>query len=245
MALAINPYFRGDDVPGGSREEVIRTVKAKLEKGGFNVIGTYTPRGLPHHASIIVTDDGILKAIRDIKGASIVGAGIRIGVKDDGMVSYINPDYWYRAYFQDGFRRHQKAVEALNTKLQLILGYKGGFGGDVPAKKIKDYRYSFGLERFRDAYRLNRFPGFGAALKTIRDNLRRGVKQTEKVYEVVMMDEQLAVFGVAMNDPRKGDAAWVSKLIPDHIAAMPYEMYVVKGEAFALHPRFRIAFSWP
>jgi hypothetical protein len=223
----------------------MQDVENRLGAAGFKPVGRFTPQGLVGYGVVVVTEEGVLDAIARIGGASIVGAGIRVGVKKDGTVSYINPGYWYRAYLGDDFHRHQSAVEELEERLKQALGSRGYFGGDVPAERLPDYRYSFGLERFKDSLLLKQYPSFDAAIKTIENNLRQGVKSTSLAYKVILAEQQLAVFGVSAQDPQTGDAVWVSKLVPDHIAALPYELYVVGNRAFVLHPRFRISFAWP
>jgi hypothetical protein len=245
LAYALSPYMQGNSLSGGDVERLRQEVAGKLRGAGFSVVGSYTPKGLDQYGVVVATDDAVLNAIRSIGGASIAGAGIRVGVKSDGTVSYMNPEYWYRAYFGNKFATHRTAVKDADDRLRKALGAKGTFGGDVHESSLADYRYMFGLETFDQPSMLKSYPSFDAAVSTIRRNLARGEKQTAEVYEVIMPDKQLAVFGVAMNNRSTGEGAWVSKLVPDQIAALPYEMYVVDNKAYIPHPRFRIALSWP
>jgi hypothetical protein len=246
LAFAVTPYIAADKVAAGDVKSVMTVVEKKLQAEGFEVVGLHTPKGLPNHGSLIVTDKGILDAIRAAGGQTIVGAGIRVGVKADGTVSYMNPDYWYRAYFRKQFSSAEGAVKAVQGKLSKALGAGKGFGGDVDAGDLPAYHYMFGMERF-DAARneLKTHASFETAVKTIQDNLAKGLGNTAKVYEVVMEDKKLAVFGVALNDPKTGEGSWVNKTGADHIAAMPYEIYVVGNKTGALFGRYRIALAWP
>jgi len=246
LACAVTPYLAGDKVAGGDVKSVMAAVEKKLQAEGFEIVGHHTPKGLPSHGSLIVTDKGILDAIKASGGATIVGAGIRVGVKADGTVSYMNPDYWYRAYFRKQFGNAEGAVKAVQGKLAKALGAGKGFGGDVDAGDLPSYRYMFGMEKFdADKNELKTHASFEAAIKAIQDNLAKGVDHTAKVYEIVMADKKLAVFGVALNDPQNGESSWVSKTGADHIAAMPYEIYVVGNKTGALYGRYRIALAWP
>jgi hypothetical protein len=66
------------------------------------------------------------------------------------------------------------------------------------------------------------------------------------VYEVVMPEKKIAVFGVAMNDETLGDGRWIAKIgAQESIAALPYELYVVNNTVNALFGRYRIALSFP
>ncbi len=246
-ALAVAPYISGDRVAGGDLTHVLAAVEKKTEAAGFATLGKYQIQGMPQYAVLVVSDKGILDAIHRISGSNIVGAGIRIGVQADGTVSYMNPDYWYRAFFRNNFVREQAAVKAVQERLGQALGVGAGFGGDERAAFLPEYRYMPGMERFdSDRNELNTLPDFNAAVTTVRDNLAKGVNHTAEVYEVVMADKKIAVFGVAMNDDKTGDGRWVYTVGgADYIAGLPYEIYIVGNKVYSLYARYRIALGWP
>lgn len=246
-ALAVAPYISGDSVAGGDLSRVLAAVEKKTEAAGFATLGKYRIQGLPQFAVLVVSDKGILDAIHRIGGSNIVGAGIRIGVQADGTVSYMNPDYWYRAFFRNNFVREQAAVKAVQKRLGQALGVGAGFGGDERAAFLPEYHYMAGMERFdSDKNELNTLPDFNAAVTTVRDNLAKGVNHTAEVYEVVMADKKIAVFGVAMNDDKTGDGRWVYTVGgTDYIAGLPYEIYIVGNKVYSLYARYRIALGWP
>lgn len=246
LALAISPYVYGNKVAAGDIDAVLTTVESKLTRAGFQVAGKYAPPRLPGHGVVVVTHRDILKAIEHLGGASIVGAGIRVGVKSDGTVSYMNPDYWYRAFFRKQFRLAEKNVAAVQQRLERALGRGKPFGGEVAAKDLPDYQYMFGMEGFEsDKNLLMEHLEFEDAVRTIQDNLAKGVASTAKVYEVIIPEKKIAVFGVAMNDPKEGEGWWVKVIGTDNIAALPYEIYVVNNRVNHLFARYRIALGWP
>ena len=246
VSLALTPYLAGIKQAAGEVKVQMDQVERKLQGEGFVVVGRHQPPGLPQHGSVIVTDRALLDTVRGIGGVAIVGAGLRVGVKSDGSVSYMNPEYWYRAYLRSGFDAAQPVVRSAQERLAKALGAGAGFGGDVPAAELAEYRYMFGMERI-DSLRneLRSFASFDEALRTVQDNLAKGAGATAKVYEVLMPQSRLAVIGVALNDPDQGEAWWAGKIGPDHVAALPYEIYIVEGKVFALFARYRIALSWP
>jgi hypothetical protein len=244
--LATAPYLHANKLPAAELTAQLTQVEKKLQAEGFTVVGRHTPKGLPTHASLVVTDPAILETIRTIGGPSIIAAGIRVGVQSDGTVSYMNPDYWYRAYLRGPFKTAQAPAKAVQVRLAKALGDGAGFGGDVAEADLPNYRYMLGMERFDSANsELSTHGSFEEALKTVQDNLAKGVGSTSRVYEVVMADRKLAVFGVAMNEPGNGEGSWVSKIGADHIAGMPYEIFIVGNKVFALYARYRIALAWP
>ena len=246
-ALAISPYLYGDKVSGENIQAVASAVEGKLKCAGFKVIGRYFPRKLPGYGVVIATDEKILAEIGDLGENTILGAGLRVGIKSDGTVSYMNPNYWYRAYFRGHFANAESSVKALQARLSGALGDGGGFGGDESAKSLANYRYMVGMERLESGKsKLAGYDSYGEAVKTVRDNLARGLGKTSKVYEVSMPDKKIAVFGVAMNDEEQGDGLWIKKIgMEESIAGLPYEIYVVNGEVHSPHGRFRIALAFP
>lgn len=246
LTWALSPYVQGNRVSAGEVQAVMAQVEGKLSKAGFNVVGKYMPSGLAGSGVIVVTDKGLLDVVRKLGGASIVGAPIRIGVKADGSVSYVNLEYWLRAYFRMQYPLAEKVVKATQIKLSKALGVGKVFGGDVDRKDLADYQYMFGMEGFEsDKNVLMEHLTFDDAIKAVQDNLARGLGKTSKVYEIIMPDRQIAVFGVAMNDPKEGEGWWVKTAGVENIAALPYEIYVVNNKAGHLFARFRIALGWP
>ena len=246
VSMATAPYLQAGKLPAADLNSQLSQVEKKLQAEGFTVIGRHTPKGLPGHASVVVTDPALLEAIHAIGGPSVIAAGIRVGVQADGTVSYMNPDYWFRAYLRAQFKAAQAPVTAVQARLAKALGEGTAFGGDVPEADLPNYRYMFGMERFDSPNsELSAHASFEDALKSVQDNLAKGVGTTSRVYDVVMADRKLAVFGVAMNDPGDGESGWVNKIGADHIAGMPYEVYIVGNKVFALYARYRIALAWP
>ena len=246
-AWAISPYIQGDSVSGGNVQGAATAVETKLKNGGFKVVGKYFPKSLAGYGVVVATDDAMLGEVGSVGGHAVLGAAIRVGVKADGSVAYTNPDYWYRAYFRKSFDKKEPAVKALQARLQDALGAGKGQGGDEAAGNLTNYRYMIGMERL-DSYKnkLAEYGSFNEAVKTVRDSLAKGVGKTAKVYEVVMADRKLAVFGVAMSDVDNNDGEWIKRIdMENNIAGLPYEIYVIDNEVGAPHARFRIALAFP
>jgi len=245
-ASALQPYETGAKVAGGDLKAMAAVVEQKLGAAGFATVGRHLPKGLPDYASIVVTDEALSEALKGIGGSAVVAVPIRIGVKSDGTLSYENLEYWLRAYLRGDYAKAEPIVKATEAKLQQALGTGQPFGGDVKAEDLPRYHYMFGMERFdSDNSLLAEHKNFDDAVRAIRDNLAKGVKGTGKVYELVYPDRKLAVFGVSMSDPEYGEGWWVKKIGPDHIAALPWEVFVVNGKVYALFGRYRTALAWP
>ncbi len=258
-AAAKAPYTSASRVSGATVAEVMPDVKAALTDAGFEVVGSYSPLGQKERLGVVIcTDAAILDAIGKTPetsrgGHPIAGAGIRVGLfkpekKETVEISFVSPTYLYHAYFQDEYGQVKGAAKDAQDRLTEALGSLGSpsgkaFGGEV--KELTHYHYMIFMPYFEDDTELGSYDSFDAGLKTIRDNLAQGVAETGQVYEVVLSDRKLAVFGVTMNDEHHGVPSWYPKLIERHVAALPYELYLVEDKAYMLHGRYRIALSWP
>lgn len=244
---ALQPFVAADTkLAGGDVRAAMVAAERKLTGAGFTVVGRYQPRGLAGHGVIVATEPGLVEAARQIGGTAVVAIPLRIGVKADGTVSYINTEYWGRAYLRDNYGRAELALKAAAGKLQSTFGTGKAFGGDVESDKLANYRYMWGMERFDDRSTIKEYKTFDEALKVLRENLDKGAGGLAKVYELVYADRKMAVFGVAQNNPENGEGWWVNKISgADHIAVLPWEVFVVDGKIMALHGRFRTALGWP
>lgn len=245
-AHALQPYSTGTKLAAADVKVVMAGVEQKLTQAGFNVVGSHLPKGMSGYAALVVTDAGLTDAVKSIGGTAVIAVPIRVGVKADGSVSYENLEYWLRAYLRKDYGKAEAAAKAASARLQEALGGGSAFGGDVKADDLPSYRYMFGMERFDDDKSvLNETKSFDDAVRTVRENLAKGVKGTGKVYELVYPEKKLAVFGVALDDPGTGEGWWVNKIGPDHIAALPWEIFVVDGKIMGLYGRYRTALAWP
>src|SRR5512139_1890320 len=244
--MAVAPYLQGTRLRPADLASQMTAVEKKLQAEGFEVVGRHTLKGLPEQGTVVVTDSAMLEVVRTLGGSAVVAAGIRVGVRSDGTVSYMNPDYWYRAYLRGRFDAAQAAAQAVQTRLARALGDGPGFGGEVPVGDLATYRYMIGMERF-DSSRgeLRAHASFQEALDVVRGNLASGVGGTTRVYEIVLPEREVAVFGVAMNDPENGEGWWVRKIGAENTAALPYEVFIVGNKVYALYARYRIALAWP
>ena len=244
-AQALSPYVDADRAAGGTLDAAAADVERKLADAGFRALGRYTPKGLPQHAILVVGDAGLQEAVVAIGGNAIVAAPLRVDVRADGTVRYENPEYWARAYLRGDYPKAEAAVTAASRKLAGALGGGKPAGGDVPAGELAGYRYMLGMERFGDRSELAEHASFDEAVATVRANLAKGVGDTAKVYEIVVPERKLAVFGVAFNGAEYGEGWWVNRIGADNAAALPWELWIVDRKVHGLYGRYRTALGWP
>jgi hypothetical protein len=218
----------------------------KLSAAGFTVVGRYEPQGIAGRGVVVATEPALVEAVKAVGGTAVVAIPIRVGVKADGSISYLNTEYWGRAYLRKNYGRAEGALKSVAGKLQAAFGSAKPFGGDVDPDDLPSYRYMFGMERFDDRSKIKEYDSFQEAVKVVQTNLGKGVAGLGKVYELVYPDRKIAVFGVAQNDKEHGEGWWVNKINgADHIAVLPWEVFVVDGKVMSLHGRFRTALGWP
>jgi len=245
VAQALSPYVDADKAAGGTLEAATADVEKKLAGAGFRALGRYTPKGLPQHAIVVVGDAGLQDALVAIGGSAIAVAPLRVDVRADGSVRYANPEYWARAYLRGDYPKAEAAVKAASGRLAGALGSGKPAGGDVKTEDLAGYRYMLGMERFGDRSELAEHASFDEAVQTVRANVAKGVGGTAKVYEIVLPERKLAVFGVALNDGEHGEGWWVNKIGADNAAALPWEIWIVDRKVYGLYGRYRTALGWP
>lgn len=247
-AWALQPFFAADTkLAGGNVKAAMAAAEQKLTGAGFTVVGRYEPKGVPNNAAIVVTDAGITQAAQAIGGTAVVGIPIRVGVKSDGTVSYVNLEYWGRAFLRKDYGKAEAAIKAASGKLATAFGPAKPFGGEnskTEPDKLHKYQYKMMMPEFDDS-ELKEYGSFDEALKTVRANL--GKSDTSKVYELVYADKKMAVIGVGQNKGDGGDGSWINKINngADSSACLPWEIFIVDGKVHSFAAEFRIALCWP
>ena len=241
-AEVLKPFILGSTSNGDPGATLVATREA-LRDQGFEVIGEYSP--YPDATVVVVTNDFLKSLVEDEEGAAYL-VGMRVSVVKAGnevQVSYINPDYWRRAY------RIERDLTSVVAKMSAALGSEQEFGSKgMSPRKLKKYHYTFGMEYFDDVMKLADYDSHDEAVKTLERNLANGVGGTSKVYRIDVPDEGITAFGVAMSEGMSSDSEILKEVDArplKHVAHLPYEVVVFDGKVRALHPRFRIAISWP
>ncbi len=232
--------------------EVIETVKNALQDGGFNIIGTYNPKESDDLAVICYTRSDLEKIALDFSDRGALAATLKIGLKKDNgviKISMLNPIYLFYAYFVEGISKHESELqkisdEAINAMKKLGSDMKP-FGGALSKNKLQKYHYKIMMPYFNNAEKLNEFSSFEEGVKVIKNNLATNKGNTQKVYELIYPDKQVAVFGVALFNKEDGEAKFLPIIGEDQLAAMPYELILQGKTASILPGRYRIALHWP
>ncbi len=183
----------------------------------------------------------------------MLAAAMKLGFQQSEgkiTVSMVNPEYLFYAYFQDRMNDPSFKTAALevSSKVKGNMKLEGftqePFGGELKTEKLVKYRYMAGMPNFGKSVSLAEFDSFDQGLAAIREGLSKG-GSTPKVYEIVDIEKETAVFGIGLMDKEKGEAHFLPIIGESHAAAMPYELILQGNEVTMLHGRFRFALHWP
>jgi len=252
FAAPLQPYFMAGEFKG-SIADAEKAVGEALASKGFEVIGAYSPAGDAKLHSIVFTRGDIQASLGTLAPTRMLASALKAGLKQNGdkvSVSFVNPEYLFRAYTQKEYSKAEAALSKVNGD---VMGAFASFGkatpfggGGLDAKSLEHYHYMFGMEYFEDMSTLNaKAESFETLTSKIENNLAAKVGGTEKVYAIKPAGKKVAVYGVALADRNAGEAFFLPIIGTDHVAAMPYEVIVVDNRAMILYGRYRIALHWP
>ena len=98
---------------------------------------------------------------------------------------------------------------------------------------------------FDDPIVLEEYDSFDKGVEFIRGKIAASGKDIQSVYEVVIPEKQMAVFGIGLLHPETGEGTFLPIIGERHIAAMPYEIILQGNEVSMLHGKYRFALYWP
>jgi hypothetical protein len=255
-AQNLKPYILAGTESGDITAAVEKTEKL-LEKQGFTVAGKYSPMGDDNRVVICITSEALKNAAKSSDDIRMFAAVLRVGVHYVGTtnnISFMNPLYWGNAYYQKEFGKVSKQYDAINA--ELIAAFKGlsnvhnmSFGsknGKTP-KDLQGYRYKFMMPHFDDIDELVKDSSYEEILKVIDGNFSSQSALFEKVYDVRLPGQKLALIGVGLKG-EKGETNYIPKIDKEELKYLPfapYELLVMEDKAIALRARYRIAVSFP
>ena len=247
----LSPYYLVGHVTG-TMDEAAQSVSDALGDKGFSVIGSYSPGGNKNLRVIAYTRNDLQSLTLKVEDRGALASVLKIGLKmndDQIAVSMLNPTYLFYAYLRDETSKHLTGLQAVADDAKKAMETIGNefvaFGGSEEIDDLMDYHYMAFMPYFDDPEELNTFSTFNEGLERIRKNLDAKKGNTLKVFELVLKEEEIAIFGIGLLDSEEGEGKFLPVIGEDNIAAMPYELILSGTEATMLHGKFRIALHWP
>jgi len=260
LFLSASNGFASDKLPAyykigvlqKSLTEAVKIVKDAVSQKGFETIGEYHPGNNKNLYVIVFSSKNLQSIVLRKKDRGLMASALKVGfyIKNNNIeISLLNPMYIFNAYLMKEIKPLESELKKIDgdikTALKTINSNFTEFGGGVEIDDLWDYQYMFGMPYFTDEIELREFDSFQQGLKIIRANLAKKVGNTEKIYEIVSIEKEIAVFGIAMFDGETGESAYLPTIGEKHVAAMPYELVLQNNEASMLNGRYRIALHWP
>lgn len=245
------PYFRIASV-NATIPEMTKQVKAALASENFEVIGEYSPASNADLYVLAFTRADLQSVCLKVKDRGMLASVLKIGfVRKEGktIISMLNPMYLFYAYLMDEADTFNAELAKISGDVKKSMSTIGneisGFGGGESDEDLKDYHYMMMMPYFTDKVELKEFDSFDKGVNTIRENLKVKRGNTVKVYELVLENEKIAVFGIGLLDPEEGEAHFLPIIGEDNIAALPYEIILQVNNATMLPGKYRFALHWP
>lgn len=236
----------------GTMDSVKKQVVQALTAGGFEILGAYNPEGNPDLQVIAFTRRDLKQVAVTIPDRGALAAILKVGLVRKGdvvTVSFVNPPYLFNAYLRAETPKHESVLNKVASDLDRVLTFAGqghtGFGGGIEAKKLWNYRYMISMPHFSDPVILRTYDSFEEGLRTIESNLAGNTVHARTVYKLIIPEQKIAVFGIALLDKQKGEGKFLPVIGEENIAAMPYEIILQNNTVTMLHGKYRLAMSWP
>lgn len=246
------PFVLASTSQGDFDAKVMQT-KAALEGAGFRILGEFTPYKdtfVKNAHVIVATNDDLIRVAQQTRYGGFA-APWRVAVTQVGnevQVAYANPIYFANAY------RLRSDLASVTDTLKQALGAQETFGAKkgLTARKLKKYKYTFGMECFDKVYKLAQYGSHSDAVAAVEQNLSDDVAGVSKVYRLDLPNN-VTVFGVARKAPSEDKKAMDDQFIMRTVdfkkhkgtAYLPYEIMVDGNKVVALHMRFRMAVQYP
>ena len=200
-----------------------KTVKSKLGKSGFKVLATYAPAGNKSQHVIVFTNKKLTTlASKKSRGFAAIQ---RVMVDDAAKtVRVTNPSYWLAAYMQ---KDNKPAIAtAVKNAIGKALGKLTATKDVLDAGDLAGYHFMIGMPYYKEMIELK------AGGKT---------NAKKKIFEL-KLDNGSKLVGVTMG---KTTENFVGKIGTENAILLPYTILVEDGKAYALHPKYYIALSYP
>jgi len=247
----LSPYYKVV-TKKGSITEISGEVASLLAENGFDIIGKYNPENKEKFLVMAFTSQPLQDVTLKVEDRGALASILRVGFVDsDGevTVSIVNPTYLFYAYLRNEADNYQEELSGLSNQIVTTFSKMGGemtpFGGELSIDDLKKYHYMMMMPYFDDPVELNEFTSFSDGVSIIQKNLDAKKGNTQKVYELILEDHEIAIFGIGLLDEEEGEVDFLPVIGESHIAAMPYEIIIQGKEATMLHGKFRFALFWP
>lgn len=236
----------------GTMNQVKEKINAALLTEKFKIIGSYNPAKDSNLMVIAFTRIDLIEITTRFDKRGLMASIMRVGLIRDGdqvQISLLNPEYIFYAYLKDDAKNIEIELNQISLDIKIALDqisteFKPYVTSSLSERELKEFKFLVRNPGFDDALIVMEFPSFEAGLEVIQKNLQARKAGTYKVYEIIIKDKKIALFGIGLQDPSKGEANFLNLLGVTHLAALPYELILIDNKASILHGKFRFPLYW-
>jgi hypothetical protein len=195
-----------------------KTVKSKLQKAGFKVLSTSSPAGKSNLKVLVFTN----KALTSIASKKTRGFAAIQRVMVDSKAKTLrvtNPTYWLKAFMQKDFKAGSD--KAIVGSLKKALGKLTATKDVLKAGDLSGYHFMMAMPYYEDMIEVN-------------------AKGKKKLFELKLANGSKLI-AISMGKTE----GFVNKIGADKAILLPYTILIEGGKAYALHPKYYIALSYP
>ncbi len=244
----LKPFILAQTIQSTDMKQAIADTKAKLDKGGFQIVGEYSPYNTSH---IIIVTSPSLKQYATQSDNGVYGAIQRVSVTAAGseiQIAFTNPTYMSHVY------RFKTDLADITQGLKSSLGFVKEYGSEEGLTKdeLRDYQYKWLMPYFTDRLELAEYADQQEAIAAVNKALANNNGGVSKIYQVDLDGKDVTVIGVSMkgntDNECSGDAYIMDKIDFKKIKSsghLPYELIIKSGNVYALYAEFRIAINFP
>jgi hypothetical protein len=236
----------------GTLKEIQEKINDALVAEKFEILGSYNPAKDTNLMVITFTRHDLVDITLRYDQRGLMAGIMRVGLIKEGdsvQISLLNPEYLFYAYLRDDAKKieielNQISLDVKAALIDISTDFQPFVISSLSERELKEFRYLVRNPGFDDALVVMEFDSFENGLDTIRKNLQARKDGTYKVYEIVVQDKKVAIFGIGLQDPRKGEANFLKLLGVSHLAALPYELVLIDKKASILHGKYRFPLYW-
>ncbi len=201
-----------------------KTLKAKLQKNGFEVLAQYHPAGKSNLDVLLFTSADLKKvASKKTRGFAAVQ---RVLINQKNKIVLVgNPHYWLKAFLQDDY--DNGVANRVNASLAKVFGAMTSTSDGLKESDLSSYHFMFGMPYYEDMI-----------------TLKKGVSGTNVTNKLFSLDlpNGSTIIGVKMDQTTE---QFIDTIGEDKALVLPYMVLVEDGNAFALHAKYYLAISYP
>jgi len=216
QAAKISAYY---DAPFATA----KTIKSKLGKAGFKVLATYSPTS-KGNLKVIVFTNKKLKALASKKKRGFAAIQRVMVNSNTKTVRVTNPTYWLKAFMQ---KDYQAGIDSsVKKSLTKVLGSLTKTKDILNTGDLSSYHFMIAMPYYEDMLEFKN---------------GTNINSKQKLFEVKLSNGSKLV-GVKMASSTE---KFVDKIGVENAILLPYTILIEKGKAYALHPKYYLALSYP